>query len=178
MTGLDRAAELKRLCSGDGFEALVAYCRQQGAGSDAEDRAQDACVIAHRKLAEFEGRSGLRSWLYGIAKRLCLAATRQRETLPLVEALERADSRTGVVTKLGRHEAARRLDELRRELPQEDQELLVLRFDRGLTPKEMVPVLLDLGRSTTEAKISHRVDKILRELEKALGSDSLVKVLL
>jgi RNA polymerase sigma-70 factor (ECF subfamily) len=37
--------------------------------SDVEDVAQEVFVVVHRKLGEFEGRSSLRTWLYGICVR-------------------------------------------------------------------------------------------------------------
>jgi RNA polymerase sigma-70 factor (ECF subfamily) len=38
--------------------------------ADAEDVLQEVFVVAHRKLGEFEGRSTLRTWLYGVAVRV------------------------------------------------------------------------------------------------------------
>src|SRR4051812_45143312 len=35
-----------------------------------EDAAQDVFVIAHRRLAGFEGRSSVKTWLFGIALRV------------------------------------------------------------------------------------------------------------
>lgn len=35
-----------------------------------EDAAQDVFVVVHRRLAEFEGRSSIRTWLFGIAVRV------------------------------------------------------------------------------------------------------------
>jgi RNA polymerase sigma-70 factor (ECF subfamily) len=37
--------------------------------SDAEDVCQEVFLIVHRKLAEFEGRSSVRTWVYGICIR-------------------------------------------------------------------------------------------------------------
>jgi RNA polymerase sigma-70 factor (ECF subfamily) len=37
--------------------------------SDVEDVCQEVFVVVHRKLGEFEGRSSLRTWIYGIAAR-------------------------------------------------------------------------------------------------------------
>lgn len=37
--------------------------------ADVEDVAQEVFVVVHRKLGEFEGRSTLRTWLYGICVR-------------------------------------------------------------------------------------------------------------
>ena len=35
-----------------------------------EDAAQDVFLVVHRRLADFEGRSSLTTWLYGIALRV------------------------------------------------------------------------------------------------------------
>ncbi len=37
--------------------------------SDVEDVCQEVFVVVHRKLADFEGRSSLRTWIYGICAR-------------------------------------------------------------------------------------------------------------
>jgi RNA polymerase sigma-70 factor (ECF subfamily) len=37
--------------------------------SDVEDVCQEVFVVVHRKLGEFEGRSSLRTWIYGICTR-------------------------------------------------------------------------------------------------------------
>jgi len=53
--------------------ALVHYCAQQLQGDRvrAEDAAQKAFVTFWRSLPSFEGRSTLRTWLYGIAYNHC-----------------------------------------------------------------------------------------------------------
>jgi RNA polymerase sigma-70 factor, ECF subfamily len=38
--------------------------------ADIEDVCQEVFVVVHRKLATFEGRSALRTWIYGIALRV------------------------------------------------------------------------------------------------------------
>jgi RNA polymerase sigma-70 factor (ECF subfamily) len=37
--------------------------------SDVDDVCQEVFVVVHRKLADFEGRSSLRTWIYGICAR-------------------------------------------------------------------------------------------------------------
>ena len=37
--------------------------------SDVEDVCQEVFVVVHRKLGDFEGRSSLRTWIYGICAR-------------------------------------------------------------------------------------------------------------
>jgi RNA polymerase sigma-70 factor, ECF subfamily len=55
------------------------FCRRMGIPvADLEDACQEVFLIAHRKLAEFEGRSSPRVWLFGICVRV--AAARRRSS--------------------------------------------------------------------------------------------------
>jgi RNA polymerase sigma-70 factor, ECF subfamily len=78
---------LARVGDEGAFSALVephrgelrAYCyRMLGSAHDAEDAVQNAMLRAWRGLANFEGRSSVRSWLYSIATNTALDVTRHR----------------------------------------------------------------------------------------------------
>jgi RNA polymerase sigma-70 factor (ECF subfamily) len=65
---------------------LTGYCyRMLGSSFDADDAVQETMVRAWRGLADFEGRSALRSWLYRIATNVCLDSLsgRSRRALPM-----------------------------------------------------------------------------------------------
>ena len=60
------------------------YCyRFLGSVADAEDALQDTLLSAWQRLAGFEGRASVRTWLYRVASSRCLDALRSgRRRLP------------------------------------------------------------------------------------------------
>ena len=54
---------------------------------DVEDVCQEVFVVVHRKLGDFEGRSSLRTWIYGICARTASAF------VPSMRARDSSDSR-------------------------------------------------------------------------------------
>ncbi|MGH9214081.1 MAG: RNA polymerase subunit sigma-70 [Acidimicrobiales bacterium] len=63
-------------------ELLVHCYRMLGSLEDAEDRVQETMLRAWRQRASFEGRSGLRTWLYRIATNACIEVLRSRDRRP------------------------------------------------------------------------------------------------
>ena len=65
---------------------LTGFCyRMLGSGSEAEDAVQETFLRAWRSIDGFEGRSSFRSWLYRIAKNVCLDMVKspQRRARPM-----------------------------------------------------------------------------------------------
>lgn len=87
----DATLGLARVGDEDAFRALTEPHRRElhvhcyrllGSVQDAEDLVQETLLAAWRGLAEFEGRSSLRSWLYRIATNRCLNALRASGVRP------------------------------------------------------------------------------------------------
>ena len=65
---------------------LTGFCyRMLGSGSEAEDAVQETFLRAWRYIDGFEGRSSFRSWLYRIAKNVCvdMGKSPQRRARPM-----------------------------------------------------------------------------------------------
>ena len=85
---------LARAGDGEAFRRLVephrrelqVHCyRMLGSLQDAEDLLQDTLLAAWQGLAEFAGRSSVRTWLYRIATNRCLNALRSAKRRPAKE---------------------------------------------------------------------------------------------
>jgi RNA polymerase sigma-70 factor (ECF subfamily) len=66
--------------------ALTGHCyRMLGSAAEADDAVQDTMLRAWRGLAQFDGRSSLRTWLYRISTHVCLdaLAARSRRERPI-----------------------------------------------------------------------------------------------
>ena len=72
------------------YTAHVAFVwrvlRALGVGPDhIEDAAQDVFVIVHRRLADFEGRSTITTWLFAITRRIASRYRRKHKPKPALD---------------------------------------------------------------------------------------------
>jgi RNA polymerase sigma-70 factor (ECF subfamily) len=75
------------------FDFVWRSVRMMGVGSDAaDDVVQDVFIVAHRRLADFEARASLRTWLFAIARRVVSAQRRSvRRRFRLLARVSSAD---------------------------------------------------------------------------------------
>lgn len=61
-------------------------CAHLGDPGETQDLAQETYLRAFRALGAYEGRSGARTWLLAIARRVCADAVRERRRRPRIDA--------------------------------------------------------------------------------------------
>jgi len=112
-----------------------------------DDAVQDVFLVVHRRLADFEGRSSLKTWLYGIVLRVAKDYRRARirqaqriERLAQLLSVEPASARTPV-EDAERREASQALHAILAQLREDFREVLVLTEMEGLSVRDTAEVL-------------------------------------
>lgn len=117
----------------------------------AEDAAQDVFVIVHRRLSEFEGRSQLRTWIYGVALNVARSYRRKlaraRSSVDTLTANESTPDRDAAQTQ-----ALQIVDETLQAMDVEKREMFVLKEIEELTAPEIASIL-DLKLPTVYTRI-------------------------
>src|SRR5688572_28521490 len=125
---------------------VYAYCCRILVDSDqANDALQQTFLKAFEGLDRFEGRSSLKTWLFGIAHHRCLDALKQRrrreKRLDSLEAVQHvADPSVGVEHMAVARERRVALDACLRQLPARIREVVLLRFNLGLSYPEIAAI--------------------------------------
>lgn len=133
------------------------------------------CVRAWRALAGFRWESGLRPWLYRIARNEFLrAAARRRAHVPLsaVPSVEQAIARVTTTPTYRRPEVLEAFARIRESLDPEDHMLLGLRLDREMAWNDIARVMSaddadDAALTREAAALRKRFERLkarLREL--------------
>jgi RNA polymerase sigma-70 factor (ECF subfamily) len=123
-----------------------------------DDASQDVFVIVHRRLAEFEGRSSLRTWVAGIALRVASdlrRATRRRgETVALSSELSEqlSDVRPGPLERATNAQAFALMQRLLEGLSEEQRDVFVLAELEQLTATE-ISVIVGAGVNTVYSRL-------------------------
>ena len=111
--------------------------------ADVPDLCQEVFVVVHRKLGEFEGRSSLKTWLYGICLRVAADHRRRAHVRHERAHADPAEhwAAPGSFGPDARVEARARLHALLSELDDDKRAVLVLYELEGLTMKEVAEVV-------------------------------------
>lgn len=136
------------------FAAVYAECfpfvwrsvRRLGVYESAvDDVVQEIFVVVHRRLSDFEGRSSIRTWLFGIVLRVVREhrrSVRRKSPLSAGDAdLVPTDAEHAPDERAAKAEAARTLHAILDELDDEKREVFVLAELEQMTAPEIVEAL-------------------------------------
>lgn len=131
--------------------------------AEAEDAAQEAWVLAWRKLDQFEGRASFAAWLGRIVVREAIGRSRRRKLVLLDGTEEDAMDESTPDPERGAHlgEARRLLERAIDRLPEHFRTVFVLRAVEELSVAETA-ASLDLTEETVKTRL-HRARRLLRE---------------
>jgi RNA polymerase sigma-70 factor, ECF subfamily len=126
------------------FEFVWRYLSRLGLPAHGlDDAVQDVFVVAYRRMAQFEGRSSLRTWLAGIAMRVAAEHRRRLrvkdEQVPPGEDI--VDAHPGPHEAAVASEALRMVDELLGKLDEERRAVFVLADLEGMSAPEISQAL-------------------------------------
>jgi RNA polymerase sigma-70 factor (ECF subfamily) len=111
--------------------------------ADLEDVCQDVFVVVHRKLGDFEGRSTLRTWLYGICLRVAKDHRRRayvRREHPVGELPPRAEPPTQE-EDCAKSETRQLLSTILEQLDEDKRNVFILYEIEGLSMKEVADAM-------------------------------------
>jgi len=158
-----REAAAKLLVAGHGAAIGRACMALLGSQSEAEDVLQETLLAALDGLAGFRGDGTLRAWLLSVARRGCARrlTTRTRE-----RTLARGADEPQTAANAEQLSLARRARQLLSEVRPSEREALVLRFEAGLSYREVGEAC-----GIDEAAARKRVSRGLLRLRALMGED-------
>lgn len=137
------------------FDFVWRTARRLGVASmHVDDVVQQVFLVVHRRLPEFEGRSSLKTWLFGITRRVArdhrrTAKRRPVEPLGTMEPVDHADN---AETDILRDEEARVLHAMLDQLDDDKREVFVLAELEQLSGPEIAEALA-LNLNTVYARL-------------------------
>jgi len=142
--------------------------------SDVADSAQDVFLVVHRRLGEFEGRSKMTTWLFGIALRVArdrrrLAHNRRRSDDE--NALEEAaDETVDVAADAERRQGLRQLEEILDGLSLEQRAVFTLFEMEGLGG-DAIAEMLEIPVGTVHSRLRLAREAFERNLKRLQARD-------
>jgi RNA polymerase sigma-70 factor, ECF subfamily len=142
--------------------------------SDTSDAVQDVFLVVHRRLAEFEGRSKVTTWLFGICFRVAhdrrkLAHVRRRasDDEPL---LDFADERVDVAAEAERRQGLAMLEAILDDLPLDQRAVFTL-FELDGMGGEEISEMLDIPLGTVYSRLRIARDAFRRAVARLNARD-------
>lgn len=152
----------------DTFDAVWRFCRSRGVqGSDLEDVVQETYYRVHQKLADFEERSAVSTWVIGIALNVVREHFRRTPTTDATEPAEFdhfESRRPSPSDRLAIHEDAEFLFRILANLPEAHAEAFLLVELEGLTAVA-ASELLEINENTLRSRLRAARQVVSRAVE-------------
>jgi len=148
------------------YPRLFGYLlRMTGRPDVAEEVLDDVMVVVWRKAPQFESRSRVATWIFGIAYRQALRTFRRRGKRLAETDLdsERLVSNESPERDFDRRQRARRLRRALRALPPEQRAVVELTYDHGLSYGEIAKIV-GCPVGTVKTRMFHARRKLRRRL--------------
>jgi len=153
------------------FDAVSRYCLRRLPPDDAVDAVADVFLVAWRRADSWPtSEDETLPWLYGVARNIVRNAQRSSRRIRRLRARMNAEPlypEPGADNQLVRNQPDAELVEALSSLRPDDQEVLRLRAQEGLTASQISLVL-----GCSEAAAKKRVSRALARLRKAMDLDS------
>lgn len=154
--------------------------RQVRHGSAAEDVTQDVFLRVVQNAAEFKHEARFSTWLYTIARNLCVDHLRKQShrrhpsldqpapgdttgTRPMVDQVPDGHPRSSVERTVASGEVAGRILDAVQSLPEEQREVFLLREIANLPFKEIAEVT-GVGENTVKSRMRYALDRLQEAL--------------
>jgi len=142
--------------------------------SDVADAVQDVFLVVHRRLGEFEGRSKVTTWLYGI----CYRVARDRRRLAHVRRRsdddtdidERPDERADVAAAAERRQGLELLETILDEMPIEQRAVFTL-FELDALGGDAIAEMLEIPLGTVYSRLRIAREQFRRSLSRMQARD-------
>jgi RNA polymerase sigma-70 factor (ECF subfamily) len=138
--------------------------------ADVADVVQEVFLVVHRQLGGFEGRSSVRTWVYGIATR-CASTHRRRAHLTREASGDVPESsiEPDQPTSIDRRQARARLDRLLDELSDDQRAVFVL-YELEELPMAEIADVVGCPVQTAYSRL-HAARKVISSAASAQGDD-------
>lgn len=156
-------------CARDHGKSIGRLCMSWlGSQAEAEEASQETLIAAFDAMPGYRGEGTVRSWLFGIARRVCARRTEMRVRREARLRLVRGDEveAPGADTLLAVRHRAERVREALATLKPSERDAVVLRYESELSFKEVAEAC-----GIDEAAARKRVSRALERLRGALGEE-------
>lgn len=117
-----------------------------------EDAVQDVFVVVHRRLAEWEGRAAITTWLFAIARRVASTYRRRGNAHPTDELVDEPPGPADTFAAMSRAQAAATVVQILQQLDEDKRTVFALVELEQLSVPE-VARMLDINLNTAYSRL-------------------------